>query len=237
MKNLTILFLLLFVSTNFAFAQEDELPANLYRAKIVTTDGDTAEGIIEWNNNSPWAYQDGVKMFDEALLSEKRVKNKDKVQYKAKSIKTLEFDGRKFIGRKIMMPACEYCSDLKALPKMMIVEVLDEGPIDIYKGYSMPPGVASGVSFDEIYESIRNSPNYLVFKEGRKVPMGINDINIDKWINDSDATYKKWMDGGYGNAVRKKGKKMANFIKDSFAAEDTDLMLTVIRDYNAEMGK
>jgi len=151
MKNLLFLFVAILATTTVSFGQDDALPDNLYRATIVTKSGDTHEGVIKWQDNRPWLTNTAVKMFDEALLSEKKVKNKDKTMHKAKDVETLSFDGRTFVSRKVMLDACEYCSALKALPNNFFLEVVEEGTIKMFKGYGSPPSVASGVSFDVIY--------------------------------------------------------------------------------------
>jgi len=236
MKNLLFLFVAILATTTVSFGQDDALPDNLYRATIVTKSGDTHEGVIKWQDNRPWLTNTAVKMFDEALLSEKKVKNKDKTMHKAKDVETLSFDGRTFVSRKVMLDACEYCSALKALPNNFFLEVVEEGTIKMFKGYGSPPSVASGVSFDVIYDSILESPSYFLEKDGMKKTTNLSAVTIEKWINDGAITYQKWTEGGFGNMKRKEGKKLANFLKDQGANGDVEMMMSVIKEYNGEMG-
>jgi hypothetical protein len=241
MKKLLFFFVAILATSTFSFGQDDamleDLPKNLYRTTIVTKSGETHEGVIEWNDRRPWSTNTAVKMFDEALLSEKKVKNKDKTLHKAKDVESMTFDGRTFVARKVMMDACDYCSTLKALPNNFFLEVLEDGPIKMLRGYGSPPGVASGVSFDEIYANILDNPSIFLEKDGMKKTTNLSVVTIDKWINDAAITHQKWTEGGFGNMKRKEGKKLANFLKDQGANEDVDMITSVIVEYNAEMGK
>ena len=236
MKKLLFFFVAILATTTLSFGQKKELANGLHRATIVTKSGETHEGIINWNDNRPWSTSTAVKMFDEALLSEKRVKNKDKVLHKAKDVESMTFDGRTFVSRKVMMDACEYCSALKALPSNSFLEVLEDGAITILRGYSSPPAVASGVSFDVIYNDILDNPTYFLEKEDKRKTTNLSLITIEKWINDADKTHRRWVEGGFGNMKRKEGKKLANFLKDQGANEDIDMIMSVVVAYNAEMG-
>lgn len=222
---------------HFLLDKKKELANGLHRATIVTKSGETHEGVINWNDNRPWSTSTAVKMFDEALLSEKRVKNKDKVLHKAKDVESMTFDGRTFVSRKVMMDACEYCSALKALPNNFFLEVVEDGTITMLRGYGSPPAVASGgVSLDVIYADILDNPTYFLEKDGTKKTTNLSVVTIDKWISDSDKTHGMWVEGGFGNMKRKEGKKIANFLKDQGANEDIDMIMSVVVAYNAEMG-
>ncbi|MGK0365249.1 MAG: hypothetical protein ACI85O_002315 [Saprospiraceae bacterium] len=236
MKKLLFLLIAILATTTVSFGQDDALPDNLYRTTIVTKSGDTHEGVVKWQDNRPWNTNTAVKMFDEALLSEKKVKNKDKTLYKAKDVETLTFDGRTFVSRKVMMDVCDYCSTLKALPNNFFLEVVEEGTIKMFKGYGSPPGVASGVSFEEIYANILDNPSYFLEKDGMKKTTNLSTITIEKWIDDAAITYQKWTEGGFGNMKRKEGEKLMNFLKDQGANEDIGMMMNVIKEYNGEMG-
>jgi len=233
MKKLLFLLVAIVATTTVSFGQAD-LPDNIHRATIVTKSGETHEGVINWNDNRPWNTNVSVKMFDEALLSEKRVKNKDKTLHKAKDVETLTFDGRTFVTRKVMMDVCDYCSTLKALPNNFFLEVIEEGTITVLRGYGSPPGMASGVSFDEIYTNILDNPSHFLEKDDKKTT-NLSTVTMEKWIDDSETTFQNWKDGAYGNMKRKEGKKLANFLKDQGANGDIDMMMTVIQSYNREM--
>lgn len=235
MKKLILLLVAVIATTTVSFGQEDALPDNLYRATVVTKSGETHKGVIEWQDDRPWNTNTAVKMFDEALLSEKRVKNKDKVLHKAKDVETLTFDDRNFVTRKVMMDVCEYCSTLKALPNNFFLEVVEEGTITMYKGFGSPPGMSSGVDFDVIYNNILDNPTYFLEKDGMKKATNLSVVTMEKWIDDGDATYQKWTEGGYGNMKRKEGKKLANFLKDQGSNGDPTMILEALKDYNDEM--
>jgi len=136
-----------------------------------------------------------------------------------------------------LKPSGNYGGTLKSLPNYAFVEVIEEGPISVYRGYSYPPGVVSGVTFDEVYADIRSNPNYFVIKADSKKPKlkDINMINIEKWIKDAPGVKEKLEAGEYGNFKRKEGKKMMNFIKGQIENQNPGLIVDIIRDYNAEI--
>jgi len=234
MKNLLLTFTFLFIVLNIAISQ-----SNRYDITVHIDDKKTEEAMISINANAPWSIQKSIQVFDKSLKDEKRIKRKQKTTYKAKDIKGFEVDGRVFVSKKVMMPSGNYGNDLSALPNYAFVEVIEEGKISVFKGYSYPPKVLTGVTFDEVYSDIRNNPNYFVLKEGEKKTKlkDLNNINIEKWISDAPEVSEKFANGDYGNFKRKEGKKMMNFIKGQIENENPQLIVNIIKDYNIEVGE
>lgn len=208
-----------------------------YEAIIHLEDGKTAEGMVALNEYMPWTYQKSVSLFDKSLADKKRIKKKEKTKYKASKVMGFEIEGRYFESRKLLVPAGEYGGTLKGLPKYTFLERIVEGEILVFRAYSYPPSVASGITFEEIYKSIRNDPQYFISKEkGKKGKVKyLGNVNIQKWIKDAPETSEKFENGDYGNFKRKKGKKLGNFLKGQVENENPQLMIDVIKDYNAEM--
>ena len=231
MKNLFSTITILFFTANLLLAQ-----SNRHEVTIHISDKKTEEAMMTVNERAPWADQKVIAVYDKSLKDEKRIKNKQKTKYKAKDIKGYEVNGKKYVSKKVLMPAGTYGGTLKSLPNYAFVEVIEEGPISVYRGYSFPPGVVTGVTFDEVYADIRSNPHYFVIKADSKKPKlkDITMINIEKWISDAPEVKEKLEAGEYGNFKRKEGKKMMNFIKGQIENQNPGLIVDIIRDYNAE---
>ena len=231
MKNLFLSIMTILFSANLLIAQSIRHEVTVY-----ISDKKTEEAMMTVNERAPWDMQKTIAIYDKSLKDEKRIKNKQKTKYKAKDIKGFEVDGRKYVSKKVLMPAGTYGGTLKSLPNYAFIEVIEEGPISVYRGYSYPPGVVSGVTLDEVYADIRSNPNYFVIKAESKKPKlkDINLINIEKWVSDAPEVSKKLAEGEYGNFKRKEGKKMMNFIKGQIENENPSLIVDIIRDYNLE---
>lgn len=232
MKNLLLVFLIF--TTSILSAQSE----NRHEVTVRLKNGDMIEAMVELNPNSPWRDQKSITVFDKSLVDEVRIKRKQKKKYKASKVEYFEIGGRRWEAHKVMMPEGDYGGTLKGVPTSTFLERMEEGAISIYKGYSYPPGVTSGsISFEEIYDNIRNNPNYFVIKhEGKKPKLRfIGNINIDKWIKDAPETYEKFEAGDYGNFKRKKGKKLGNFLKSQMDNERPEVIISIIEDYNKEM--
>ena len=234
MKNLILTLTFLFTTLSILTAQK-----NRFEVTIHLSDKKTETAMMTFSKNSPWSMQKSIEVYDPALKDEKRIKRKQKTTYKAKSIKGFEVDGRVFESKKVMIPAGNYGNDLTSLPNYAFVEVIEKGNISVYKAYSYPPKVVSGITFDQVYADIRNNPNYFVFKEGAKKAKlkDMGSINIEKWVSDAPGVSEKLANGDYGNFKRKEGKKMMNFIKGQMENENPQLIVDIIRDYNLEKGK
>lgn len=231
MKNLILTLTLLFTTLIILTAQ-----SNRYEVTIHISDKKTETAMMTFNENAPWSMQKSIDVYDPALKDEKRIKRKQKTTHKAKSIKGFEVNGRIFESKKVMIPAGNYGNDLTSLPNYAFVEVIEKGKISVYKAYSYPPKVASGITFSEIYADIRQNPNFFVIKEGAKKAKlkDMNSINIEKWVSDAPGVSEKLANGDYGNFKRKEGKKVMNFIKSQIENENPQLIVNIIRDYNKE---
>jgi hypothetical protein len=128
-------------------------------------------------------------------------------------------------------------STLKALPNYALVERVLQGPISVYKAYGYPPGVASGISFQEIYEDLRMNPEYFLMKASDEKMKSMHNAKIEKWIADALGVSKKFADGDYGNFKRKKDKKLGNFLKGQMENENPGLIITVVREYDEGVKK
>ena len=205
---------------------------------VHVNDKKSVEGLMHYDSRYPWSYQRSVDLFDKSLRNAKKVKNKDKTEYKAKDIKGFEFNDRVFEVHKVSATGkSDYASTIGSIPKMTLIEKVSDGAINMYQVYGYPPKVASGVDFNTIYEDLRNKPEYFVEKNGDGDLKSLGSINIEKWIADAPETSKKFADGEFGNFKRKEGKKFNNFIKGQLENESSGLMYKVIEAYNEEMGK
>lgn len=235
MKFLFSLIITCFAGLSMLSAQNDLSNPRLHEGSVTMKNGDTNEGILEFSMNHPWDIQRGIRMFDKSLLGEKKIKGKDKTNCKPKDCTSFETGGMKYEAHKTMIGGGTYGGDMKALPKWYFLQLLEEGPINLYIAYGNPPAVASGVDFETIYDDLRSNPEMLLKKGDGKIKY-LNTIDVAKWIEDSSDTAQKFADGGYGNKVRKEGKKFGNFLKAQMENQNVDMMRQVIQDYNAEMG-
>ena len=233
MKNILTSALLFFIFSISLSAQREVVDVIVH-----VNDKQSEEGLMEYNPSYPWAVQRSVSIFDKSLRNAKKVKKKDKTEYKAKDIQGLQFNGKVFEVHKIAATGnSEYASTIGGLVKPTLIEKIEDGAISMYRVYGYPPKVASGVDFNTIYEDLRNKPEYYVEKDHDGELKAMNNINIEKWIADAPETSKKFADGEYGNFKRKEGKKFANFIKGQLENESSGLILKVVRAYNEEMTK
>lgn len=227
---LTISALLLMVVSIIA---QDRVNATLYKK-----DGSTEDVMMYVYPNRPWVNQKGISVFDPSLKDEKRIKGKYITKYKPKDLVAYEVEGNYFESQKVMVAGRgDYGSTLKSLPNYTFIEKMIDGPITVYKAYGYPPGVASGVSFEEIYADLRANPEYFVRKESEDKMLTMTNMNIERWIEDAPETSEKFAKGEFGNYKRKENKKVANFLKGQLENENTDLIMKVIIAYNEEMSK
>lgn len=235
MKNfiLTLTFLMIAITASIA--------QNKNRIDVIVhlKNGEKVETMATINPNTPWSYQKTITTYDRSLVNEKRIKAKQKTKYKASKVTAVEYDGRYFESKKLLVPAGNHGSTLKGLPSYALVERVLDGKVNAYRVYSYPPSVASGITFEEIYSDIRANPNYFVIKnEGKKPKLkNVNMINIEKWVKDAPITSEKLANGELGNFKRKEGKKLGNFIKGQIENENPMLIVNILEEYNIEMAK
>lgn len=233
MKNL--LLALLVFTTSILTAQNE----NRHKITLRLKNGDMIEAMVDLNAYRPWSDQKSITVFDRSLADQERIKRKQRTKYKASKVEYYEIEGRRWESHKVMMPEGEYGGTLKGVPTATFLERIEEGAISVFQGYSYPPGVVSGgeITYEDIYENIRNNPNHFVIKYESKKPKVkyISNVNIEKWIKDAPVVYEKFEAGEYGNFKRKKGKKLGNFLKSQIENENPELIITIIKEYNEEM--
>lgn len=233
MKNLILTLTFLMIALTASIAQ------NRIDVIVHLANGEKVEAMATINPNSPWSYQKSITTYDRSLVDAKRIKSKQKTKYKASKVVALEYDGKYFESKKLLVPPGNHGGTLKGLPAYTFVERILDGHAKAYRVYSYPPSVASGVTFEQIYDDILSNPNYFVTKgEGKKSKMkNINMINIEKWVKDAPITSEKLANGELGNFKRKEGKKLGNFIKGQLENENPRLIITILEDYNIEMSQ
>ncbi len=232
MKNLLLPILIL--TTPILNAQIE----NRHEVTVQLKDGTTIEAMVDVNPNYPWSDQKSITIFDRSLADQTRIKRKQRKKYKASKVEYYEINGRRWESHKVLMPEGEYGAMAKGVPNYTFLERIEEGAISVYQGYSYPPGMVAGeMTYERIYEGIRNTPNYFVIKHKDKKPKVkyISSINIEKWIKDAPGVYEKFSAGEYGNFKRKEGKKLGNFLKGQIENENPDLIIRIIEEYNQEM--
>lgn len=228
-KLLLSLALFCFLATS-AFAQRDRMDID-----VKLKNGETVEGMIIYNHRTPWVYQKSISVFDRGLAQAKKIKGSQKEKYKAKDVESYVLDGKTFVTRKMMIAGRgDAGSTLKALPSYSMVELVEEGAINVYKAFAYPPSVTSGTTFEEIYDDLNANPEYFLQKKDDNKVVSMHSANIQKWIADAPETSENFAEGEYGNMKRKEGKKMANFLKGQIDNERPDVILRVVKDYNAE---
>lgn len=232
MKRILLLstLVLLFASVLMAQSERVEVVVHL-------KDGSTEEMMMDINYNYPWDYQKSIKVFDRSLVDEKKVKKKQKTKYKAKDVKGYEMEGMFFESKKVMITGRgDNSSRLKSLPGWAMIERVVDGEISVYKAYGYPPAVASGITFEEIYDELRSMPEYFMTKGDGK-PKSMHGVNIEKWIKDASETSDRFAKGEFGNMKRKKKKGLGGFLKSQIENESPELIIRIVNAYNKEVSK
>lgn len=233
MKKIILLTIAIFILTTSIFSQTRRVDVIVHMK-----DGSTVEGMINVNDQTPWSNQKSISVFDKSLVDAKRIKKKQKTKYKASKIKGYEAEGKFYESKKLSVTGTgEYGGGgLSGLPDYALIEKVEEGAITVYKGYGYPPKIATGVTFEEIYEDIRTHPEYFVMKKGKNKgkPKTMMNINVEKWISDAPRTKEQFENGEFGNFKRKKKKKLGNFLKGQLENGNPALIIKVVKAYNEE---
>jgi hypothetical protein len=231
MKNLFlfVIFSFLAVSLN----AQNELAENQHHGEIHFTNGNIQKGIIEADFGSPWAIQKGIKYFDESLLSQPKIKNKDKADYDPKDIVWLTIGDRIYEVQKY---ADLTAAGTGSIPHNYFLERITDGKIKLFKFYQTPMMVGNTYDVDKSYVDCRNNPDILIWKEGEKIK-AIQNIDLREYLADCPAVLTKYENGEYGNPKvdPEKSKFAAKVHTDASIQEMKQWIVAVIDDYNQTM--
>lgn len=222
---------------SFSFSQAEE---DYHKGRIFKEDGTSEDGIIEADLKYPWIIQKYIRFFDAALLNqEDRVKLRDKPKIDPKDIAGFEFEGKRYESNKY--------ADLSglgpgSLGTFYFLELVEDGPIKLYKYYNSPPTVMQGEP-EGIYEDLRNSPTIL-YRKGDTKLQPISSVTLEEAIKDCPEVKAKFDKGDYGNKLESnpddaKKSRLGKLIKSVTTAQPNlnDYVFEVVREYNTLMSK
>jgi|GEM_PF-4839179 len=205
------------------------------KVKIHLKNGKTTEVLVGMNTDKPWNYQDGLVAIPLELRNAEKIRKKDYITFKAKSIEAYEFNGRYFKSMKVAINAREEgSSQLAMIPRYQLLERVQEGAITVYTGYPTPKG-GLGDKQAEIYADHRDNPDYFVKKASMKKTKNLTMVNIEKLIKDCPEVHNKYRDGAYGNHAMKEGKKLGNLMRKVENNNENSSKIAMIADYNTIM--
>ena len=235
MKKIVVILYVLIVST--AVYAQKKLGENQHYATLIYPDGNESEVVLLANLNRPWLHQQKIFTVDKNLFeSLSKIKNKDKIDFKAGDLKGYKIGSQLYETQKYADVAAG--GPIAALPKDYFMEVAVQGKITVYKFYAEPErtGSNSHLSFEELEQQELNNPFILILKEGQKLKETTT-IKIENYFGDNERVMEKYNNGEYGNMVldtEKKGLgKLVNKI-DKLNEDKGAYVIKMAEDYNKD---
>jgi hypothetical protein len=207
------------------------------KGTIITKKGQALKGYIYMDMLNPQEFQKQVNFIDEktyqSFLKGKQIK-KDIEVYQAKDLERFTLDnGRIFKkGKYINLLATR---TIDVLPKNLMLELVTEGKISVYKKHHHTQGIVSGnlpdrtkVSDAEYVQWQENNFEILFEKEGESLK-NLTSVNIKALIGDSNKVLTNYNNDYYGfQTLFTKGP----IFDSSFQKETLDAFLRLVQDYN-----
>lgn len=207
------------------------------KGTVTTLKGKEIEGYIYMDLMNPQEYQKRVNLIDEktykAFKKGKKIK-KDIEVYKAKDLQSFTLDdGRKFKQCKYVNVFATRKQDM--LPKKLLLEVITEGKVTVFKKHHHTQGIVSGhlpdrtkVNDAEYVEWQKNNFEILYQKEGAGAK-NMSVINIKALVGDNETVLTNYNNNHYGfQALFTKGP----VFESSFQSDALEAFTKMIEDYN-----
>lgn len=214
---------------------------------ILDKKGKKREGVIELNSlKNPWENQRRVKFIEEKAFEGKKLKDKDKEEFKPKDIEGFVIGDRVFetqkytdLGSAVEGDQVNRVTGLASLGSALtknehFLERITQGAITLYKFYSEPPAVKAAANkdqsdaLDQMEENSRRHYDILV-KKGDEKLRNFKNINMEEYFSDCPEVWKKYQDGGY--KMEPKGLKglLSKALPGDLLQE---MALEMVNDYN-----
>lgn len=234
-----MLIVLLSLTTNNAKAQL-KTPSSVgkYEKGTITLDkGKKIEGYIYMDMLNPQEFQKRVNLINEkthkAFLKGKKIKKEIEV-YKAKELQSFTLEnGQKFKQCKYVNLLATRKQDM--LPKKLMLEVVTEGKVTIYKKHHHTQGIVSSylpdrteVNDAEYVAWQENNFEILYQKEGEGAK-NMSIINIKALVGDNEAVLANYDKDYYGfQTLFTKGP----VFESSFQLDALEAFTKLVEDYN-----
>jgi len=207
------------------------------KGKVTLKNGKEKEGYIYMDMLNPQEFQKRVNLINEktykAFLKGKKIK-KDIEVYKANDLQSFTLEnGKKFKKGKYVNLLATRKQDM--LPKNLMLEVVTEGKITVYKKHHHTQGIVSGhlpdrteVNDAEYVAFQENNFEILFQKEGAGVK-NMSIINIKALVGDNEAVLANYDKDYYGfQTLFTKGP----VFESSFQLDALEAFTKLVEDYN-----
>jgi len=207
------------------------------KGTITLEKGKEIEGYIYMDMLNPQEFQKRVNLINEkthkAFLKGKKIK-KDIEVYKAKDLQSFTLEnGQKFKQCKYVNLLATRKQDM--LPKKLMLEVVTEGKVNVYKKHHHTQGIVSGhlpdrteVNDAEYVEFQNNNFEILYQKEGEGAK-NMSIINIKALVGDNEAVLANYDKDYYGfQTLFTKGP----VFESSFQLDALEAFTKLVEDYN-----
>lgn len=209
------------------------------KGTVTLKNGKQVEGYIYMDMLNPQEFQKRVNLIDEktyqAYLKGKKI-NKDIEVYKANDLQSFTLEnGKKFKQAKYVNIFATRKQDM--LPKNLMLEVVTEGKITVYKKHHHTQGIVSSylpdrteVSDAEYVEWQENNFEILYEKEGEGAK-NMSVINIKALVGDNEAVLEDYNNDYYGfQTLFTRGP----VFESSFQLDTLEAFVRMVEDYNKE---
>jgi len=239
-STITLMLIVLFSLTSNSTKAQLKTPSSVgkyEKGTITLNKGKEIEGYIYMDMLNPQEFQKRVNLINEkiykAFLKGKKIK-KDIEVYKAKDLQSFTLEnGQKFKKAKYVNLLATRKQDM--LPKNLMLEVVTEGRITIYKKHHHTQGIVSGhlpdrtkVNDAEYVAFQENNFEILYQKEGMKAK-NMSIINIKALVGDNEAVLTNYNNDYYGfRTLFTKGP----VFESSFQLDALEAFTKLVEDYN-----
>lgn len=214
-----VFFLFAIVLSSAGFAQR-ELGENEHYATLIYPNGNESEVVLMANLSIPWFYQKKIFTVEKNFFeSGAKIKNKNKIAFKAKELKGYKIGSQLFETRKY--------SDISSLgagslPTYYFMEVAVQGKVTVYKYYN---------------EEFEDDAFVLIWKDGQKKLKDVELIKITNYFGDNERVMEKYANGEYGNKIVDSDKKTLGRLNDNldkFGQDKARFIKKMANDYNSD---
>lgn len=227
-----VFFLFAVILSSAGFAQR-ELGENEHYATLIYSNGNETEVVLLQNLNIPWFYQKKIFTVEKNFFeSGAKIKNKNKIAFKAKELKGYKIGSQMYETRKY--------SDFAALgaaslPTNYFLEVVVHGKVTMYKYYEKPYNTegSAPLSSAELNEKFLNNPQLLVWKEGQKFKE-VSLIKLTNYFGDNERVMEKYANGEYGNKAIDPEKSVVGNLWNKLDEDKEDFIKKMVKDYNSD---
>lgn len=220
------------------FAQRSKQDTDV-KGTVTLKNGDEIKAYIRLSGDlKPWGNQNELVYYLESALADGKIKGKEVVKLKPKSVKKVVAGDRTFVPMKLSIAKLVMGV---GLAKLRLIEQVYEGKINYYKVYDNPGPLiglvtdAQRAQHEQDLEDARNNPIFFISKEKGEYK-NIRNIKFSDVVTDCDDVVEKLESGYYGfeetnsDASTKVGKFLANHQN---ADKLENVIPLILKDYDA----